>query len=103
MAPRRAPLRKAGRERAESMTSPWCLRDAKAKLSEVIKRVHNCGPQCVTVRGTQEVVIVTADEYRRLKGEQTGQTLIDALAVSPLREVDFEPEPYFPPVSDVEL
>jgi prevent-host-death family protein len=81
----------------------WRLRDAKAKLSEVIKRVHKNGPQRVTVRGAQEVVIVSADEYRRLKGEQTGQALIDALAASPLRDVDFEQDPYYPPVRDVEL
>lgn len=79
------------------------MRDAKAKLSEVIKRVHREGPQRVTVRGSEEVVIVTADEYRRLKGEQMGQALIDALASSPLRDVDFEPEPYYAPVRDVKL
>jgi prevent-host-death family protein len=79
------------------------LRDAKAKLSEVIKRVHRDGPQRVTVRGSEEVVIVTAAEYRRLKGDQTGQALIDALASSPLCDVDFEPEPYRAPVRDVEL
>ena len=81
----------------------WLLRDAKAKLSEVIKRVHSEGPQRVTVRGAREVVIVTAEEYRRLKGEQTGRALTEALAASPLCDVDFEPEPYFPPVRDVEL
>jgi prevent-host-death family protein len=81
----------------------WLLRDAKAKLSEVIKRVHSEGPQRVTVRGAQEVVILTAEEYRRLKGEQTGQALADALAASPLRDVDFESEPYYPPIRDVEL
>jgi prevent-host-death family protein len=81
----------------------WLLRDAKARLSELIKRVHSEGPQRVTVRGTQEVVILTAEEYRRLKGEQTGQALADALAASPLRDVDFEAEPYYPPVRDVEL
>ncbi len=84
-------------------TGLWLLRDAKARLSEVIKRVHNEGPQRVTVRGAQEVVILTAEEYRRLKGKQTGRALAEALAASPLSDVDFEPEPYYPPVRDVEL
>jgi len=81
----------------------WTLRDAKAKLSEVIKRVHSEGPQRVSVRGEREVVIVAAEEYRRLKGHASGQALIDALASSPLRDVDFDREPYRAPVRDVEL
>ncbi|MGO9485137.1 MAG: type II toxin-antitoxin system Phd/YefM family antitoxin [Rhodomicrobium sp.] len=97
------PVRRASHLPRAAAKGQWLLRDAKAKLSEVIKRVHSEGPQRVTVRGAQEVVILTAEEYRRLKGEQTGQALIDALAASPLRDVDFEPEPYYPPVRDVEL
>jgi prevent-host-death family protein len=81
----------------------WTLRDAKAKLSEVIKRAHSDGPQRVSVRGEREVVIVAAEEYRQLKGEESGQALIDALAASPLRDVDFDREPYRPPIRDVEL
>ncbi len=79
------------------------MRDAKAKFSEVIKRAHSDGPQRVSVRGEREVVIVTAEEYRRLKGEESGQALIDALAHSPLRDVDFDREPYRAPVRDVDL
>jgi len=48
-------------------------------------------------------VIVAAEEFRRLKGENTGQTLVDALASSPLRDVDVERLPYNAPVRDVEL
>ncbi len=33
----------------------------------------------------------------------SGQALIDALSNSPLRDVDFEPEPYNPSVRDVVL
>jgi hypothetical protein len=33
----------------------------------------------------------------------SGQALVDALAISPLRDVEFEPEPYYPPVRDVVL
>jgi prevent-host-death family protein len=84
-------------------TGRWLLRDAKARLSELVRRVHRDGPQRVTVRGEQEVVIIGADEYRRLKGEQSGQALIDALAASPLGDVDFERARYEAPVRDVEL
>ena len=86
-----------------SRSGRWTLRDAKAKLSEVIKRVHSEGPQRVSVRGEREVVIVAAEEYRRLKGHESSQALIDALARSPLRDVEFHREPYRMPVRDVEL
>ena len=86
-----------------SQSGRWTLRDAKAKFSEVIKRVHSDGPQRVSVRGEREVVIVAAEEYQRLKGRETGQALIDALASSPLRDVDFDREPYRAPVRDIEL
>jgi prevent-host-death family protein len=96
-------VRKVTQVLRNSAEGRWRLRDAKAHLSEVIKRVHSDGPQRVTVRGAQEVVIVSADEYRRLKGEQSGRALIDALAASPLRDLDFENAPYKAAVRDVEL
>ena len=95
----RPPASKVSRERSGT----WHLRDAKARLSEVINRAHTEGPQRVTVRGSREVVIVAAEEFRRLKGEITGRTLVDALASSPLRDVDFERLPTNAPVRDVEL
>ncbi len=82
---------------------PWQLRDAKAHLSEVVDRVHKEGPQRVTVRGKKEVVIVTADEFQKLKGEITGQRLLDVLAASPLRDVEIERLSTKSPVRDVEL
>ena len=93
----------ASRGSSRSQTGRWTLRDAKAKFSEVIKRVHSDGPQRVSVRGEREVVIVAAEEYQRLKGYESGQVLIDALASSPLRDVDFDREPYRAPVRDIEL
>ena len=83
--------------------SAWLLREAKARLSEVINRVHEEGPQRVSVRGKKEVVIVTADEFRRMKGDVTGQALVDALAKSPLRDLEFERLSVQSPVRDVEL
>ena len=100
---KRAKARSEVRTRRGSAAGRWTLRDAKAKLSEVIKRVHSEGPQRVSVRGEREVVIVAAEEYRRLKGHASGQALVDALASSPLRDVDFDREPYRAPVRDVEL
>ena len=46
---------------------------------------------------------MTADEFRRMKGDVTGQALVDALAKSPLRDVEFERLSLQSPVRDVEL
>ena len=43
----------------------WKLAEAKNKLSEVISRALNEGPQCVTRRG-DAVIILSQKEYERL-------------------------------------
>ena len=47
----------------------WLLQDAKARFSELVRRVRSEGPQHVTVHGRDEVVVISAEEFRRLKGE----------------------------------
>ena len=81
----------------------WALQDAKARFSEVVRRVRSEGPQHVTVRGRDEVVVVSAEEFRRLKGDRTGAMLIAALQASPYREVEIEPPRERPPVREVKL
>ena len=81
----------------------WPLQDAKARFSELVRRVRSEGPQLVTVHGRDEVVVVAADEFRRLKGERTGRCLIDALQASPSRKVEIEPGRGRMPVRDVDL
>ena len=49
------------------------------------------------------MVVVAAEEFRRLKGERTGQTLIDALQASPHRKIDIEPARAPMPVRQVNL
>src|SRR5712671_275857 len=54
----------------------WLLQDAKARFSELVRRAKSDGPQLVTVHGREGIFVVAADEFRRLKGEATGQALI---------------------------
>jgi len=81
----------------------WVLQEAKARFSELVRKVRSEGPQHVTVHGRDEVVIVAADEYRRLKGERTGEALIAAKQSSPHRDIDLEPARTVMPVRDVQL
>jgi prevent-host-death family protein len=81
----------------------WPLQDAKARFSELVRRVRSEGPQHVTVHGRDEVVVISADEFRRLKGERTGAALVAAMQASPCRDIDIEPGRDRMPVRDVEL
>jgi prevent-host-death family protein len=69
----------------------WLLQDAKARFSELVRKVRSEGPQHVTVHGRDEVVVIAAEEFRRLKGDLTGRALIDALQLSPHREIELDP------------
>jgi prevent-host-death family protein len=81
----------------------WRLQDAKARFSELVRRVHSEGPQRVTVHGRDEVVVISADEFRRLKGDLTGEALIAAMQASPDRGFDIAPDRAAMPVREVAL
>jgi prevent-host-death family protein len=49
------------------MPKKWALQDAKARFSEVIRRANDQGPQVVTYRGVETAVVLSADDYHRLK------------------------------------
>lgn len=61
------------------------------RFSELVRRVRSEGPQHVTVHGRDEVVVISVEDFRRLKGDLTGVALIAAMQASPHRDVDIEP------------
>lgn len=81
----------------------WLLQDAKARFSELVRKVRTEGPQHVTVHGRDEVVVISAEEFRRLKGDVTGEALILAMQASPHRDVSLEPKREPMPVRDISL
>ena len=81
----------------------WLLRDAKARFSELVRKARGEGPQHVTVHGREEVVVIAAEEFRRLKGSATGEALIAAMQASPHRDVNIEPARRRARVRDVSL
>lgn len=50
----------------------WRLQDAKARFSEVVRRARTEGPQRVTVRGRDAVVVISAEELDRLLPPKSG-------------------------------
>jgi prevent-host-death family protein len=92
-------LRKRGRRQPRH----WLLQDAKARFSELVRRVRSEGPQHVTVHGRDEVVVIAAEEFRRLKGDPTGQALIAAMQASPHQDIELEPKRAPMPVREVSL
>ncbi|HSU07261.1 MAG TPA: type II toxin-antitoxin system Phd/YefM family antitoxin [Acetobacteraceae bacterium] len=49
-----------------SRPSGWKLHEAKAHFSEVVRRARTEGPQRVTLRGHDAVVVIAADDLDRL-------------------------------------
>jgi prevent-host-death family protein len=81
----------------------WLLQDAKARFGELVRRVRSEGPQHVTVHGRDDVVVIAAEDFRRLKGDLTGEALIASMQASPYRDTDIEPRRAPMPVRDATL
>jgi prevent-host-death family protein len=79
-----------GRPPRESGSGQWSLQDAKARLSEVVRKAKNEGPQHITVHGHEAVVVISLEEYRRIKGQPTGLELVKLMQDSPLRDIKIE-------------
>lgn len=74
----------------------WKLEDAKARLSELVRRARSDGPQRITVRGHDAAVVVAAEEYDRLRA-RTGrrQSLVEFLQRLEFADLDLTREPDF--------
>jgi prevent-host-death family protein len=65
----------------------WKLQDAKARFSELVRRAQTEGPQRVTVRGRDAVVVIAADELESLLPRQDAVpfvTFMEGLSVDRL-------------------
>jgi prevent-host-death family protein len=62
----------------------WPVAEAKARFSEMIDRALRDGPQTITRKGKQAVVVVSVEEWQR-KTRRTGN-LAEFFAASPLRD-----------------
>lgn len=94
---------KISKPHTETLPGYWVLQDAKARFSELVRRVRSEGPQHVTVHGRDEVVVIAAEDFRRMQGDLTGRALIDAIQASPHRDLAIEVARAAMPVRDVAL
>lgn len=53
------------------MIRTWQLQEAKNKFSQVVDEAIRSGPQLVTRRGVETVVLLSYAEYRRLIASQS--------------------------------
>lgn len=72
------------------MVGLWPLYEAKNKFSELIDKALAQGPQVVTRRGEAVVVILSTDEYNRLKKSEP--SLVEFFRTSPLVGVELDLE-----------
>ena len=64
------------------MKTEWALQDAKNRFSEVVEETLHKGPQWITRRGQDVVVVVSAIEYRKMKKKRG--SLVEFFRESPI-------------------
>ena len=84
------------------MKNPWQLQTAKAKFSELFRKAREEGPQLVTRQGKESVVVVSAEEFERLRKRQK-KSLVQFFAESPLAGLDLKVERTVDPERDIDL
>ncbi len=72
------PAPAARRRRGRVPPLAWKLEDAKARFSEVVRRARTEGPQRVTVRGKDAVVVIAVETLEKLLPPQTPRQMLVA-------------------------
>lgn len=79
----------------------WTVAEAKAHLSELIDRAEHDGPQTISRRGKETVVVVATDEWHQ-KSTRKG-SLAEFFASSPLAGSGIEIEPMDLQMEDIDF
>ena len=79
----------------------WQVQDAKARFSELMRDAAANGPQTITVRGRRTAVVLSAQDFDRLK--RPSSTITEFLRASPLAGVELDVERDLSPPRDVDL
>ena len=86
----------------------WQLREARNRLSEVVRLARSDGPQTITVRGEDAVVVISAAEYRREHPETGGAPELTLYELSRARvdeigDVELEIDRDYAPLREIDL
>lgn len=66
----------------------WLLEEAKARFSELVRRARDGGPQRLTVRGQDAVVVLSAADYAHLAPAAARPSLAALFADSPFARLE---------------
>jgi prevent-host-death family protein len=68
----------------------WQVQEAKARFSDLLRDAARSGPQRITVRGRAAAVVLSSEDYERLRSPKP--PLVEFLRTSPLAgtELDLE-------------
>jgi antitoxin Phd len=84
--------------------TPWQLQTAKARFSEVFRRARSDGPQLITRRGKEGVVMISDERYDQLVGRsRQPRSLLQFFRESPLVGVELDLERGKDERRDIEL
>lgn len=79
--------------RVTSRATIWQLQTAKARFSELFQKARSEGPQWVTRQGKDAVVVVSAEDFERLKRRsRQPESLVEFFAKSPLAGANLDLE-----------
>jgi antitoxin Phd len=70
------------------MIQTWQLQEAKNKLSRVVENAISSGPQIITRRGEEVVIVLSYAEYKRMVASR--QKLSEFFRESPLVGIDLD-------------
>jgi len=68
----------------------WRLQYAKSKFGKVVKEARKSGPQVISIRGKDALVVLSMEDYQRLAPKE--DNLADFLLSSPLHGSGIEIE-----------
>jgi antitoxin Phd len=71
-----------------SIMSIWQLQDAKSKFSQLVEKAITNGPQFVTKRGVEAVVVVSKEKYVELTKQKN--SLVELLKNTPKVNLDLK-------------
>jgi len=102
--PKPKTARENARTRKTGLEARWQLQTAKARFSELFRRARSEGPQLITRRDKEGVVMISDEQYQRLVGKaHQPRSLLQFFRESPLVGIELDLERDKDEGRDVEL